>query len=610
MFSEERLYQDLEKVCSATNAVYVNYSGVHVDSAYVRAEKVNNFVQLVQKIHKGITPRSLRKSKCLFRDINGGYRINIMRSVEILGGGIVRTLNYSHNKTSGKGRILFFFGDETFIERQTIYHEVGHLLQQKLKIFNLKYVKEKCLSQKKQKFPKSFYEDYWHYLREAHADAFGFACMLLRAENRQERAKNTIYAYQRSGRRLLAGMFDEDKGYASGNKHYSDFGAQKATVKEVNRWFSNDDLAVYRGANGEIDFEALALRVGEIVDEHAMSPSVFYNFLQHNLWRISTKNKNWQTSVPQAFAFACVDNGNATGVSKVSDKIKRHEKIDENKWETNLKYLEPYDEAAEVLNTCCDLDNAYTILAQIAAKEGVDVSQYEILDTEKILKYGKIPTYAKDVIVEQMRAESGYINDKLEQALHSYVCTVNKIMHFNKADRGIALDVMQASNKSDKMYEKMWQMYYMRLENPQAKIDLKKLHIDMPPPTAKKINKLEMRIFDMMAREIVDNEVFDNLSSSPAEAHKMRAYIIGHLGENNPDKIADNLLIQAIKYNTEDDEKLRYSLKKVFTLHYLYGDVFESAANRYLQSLRNLNDKNLANKSGKRPLNKNSANQR
>ncbi|MBO7556162.1 MAG: hypothetical protein J6T72_02050 [Alphaproteobacteria bacterium] len=610
MFSEERLYQDLEKVCRTTNAIYVNYSDVHVDSADMRAEKVNNFVQLAKKIHKGLTPKTLKNCNFLFRDINGGYRINIMRSVEISGGGSVRTLNYSHNKTSGKGRILFFFGDETFIERQTIYHEVGHLLQQKLKIFNLKYVKEKCLAQKKQKFPKSFYADYWHYLREAHADAFGFACMLLRAENRQERAKNTIYAYQRSGRRLLAGMFDEDKGYASGNKHYSDFGAQKATVKEVNRWFSNDDLSLYCDANGEIDFEALALRVGEIVDKHAMSPRVFYNFLQSNLWQISTKNKNWQTSVPQAFAFACVDTGNGTGVNQVNAKLRKHEEIDERKWESNLKSLEPYDEAAEVLNTCCDLDNAYTKLAQIAAKEGMDVTQYSILDTDKILKYGKLPPEATDTLIEQIRAESGVVNNKLEQAVHNYVCTVNKIMHFNKADTGLALNVMQSSNQSNKMYELMWQMYYARLENPQAKIDLKKLQINTMPMTVKKVHKQEMKIFDVLTKEIINNDVFDNLSSSPSEAHKMRAYVIEHLTGNNPEKVADNLLMQTMNYNADNDEKLRSSLKKIFTLHYINGEVFESSANRYLQSLRNLNDKNLANKSDNKPLNKNSGNQR
>jgi hypothetical protein len=183
-------------------------------------------------------------------------------------------------------------------------------------------------------------------------------------------------------------------------------------------------------------------------------------------------------------------------------------------------------------------------------------------------------------------------------------------MHFNNADRDLALGVMQASSQSNKMYDLMWQMYYARLKNPQAKIDLKKLHIDMPPPTAKKIHKQEMKIFDALKREIVDNEVFDNLASSPAEAHKLRAYVIEHLEENSPGKVADNLLMQTMKYDAENDEKLRSSLKKVFTLHYLHGEVFESAANRYLQSLRNLNDKNLANKSGGKPLNKNSGNQR
>ena len=446
-------------------------------------------------------------------------------------------------------------------------------------------------------------------MREAHADAFGYACMLLRAENRQERAKNTIQAYRRINSRFWEGYCDNETQYGNSLKYYADFYAQRATVKEVNRWYIRGDVDKYRNGNGDINFDALATKIEEIVSKNAMSPYDFYNFLNDKfLYYSSLNEKGWRGAVPRACLMQFFGNIN-NDYKKMIQKLNAHEKIDVKKWETQLPLLEEYDENTEILNTCCQLNNLHIKFAQIAKDNKIDIKDYKVLSIENALAYGKMPSSAIKTFVRNLKSNNINVTDNFYDALTNYQKSINNVLHYNAADIKTVINILHAAN-DDKVYNLMWKMYNARRQNPSAPVDLKQLQPEQNYVSTKKIYKKELQILDFLKKKIVSNEIFDNIASSPAEAMAMREKIINNLQSPRKferDSFLADLLPKNVDFSSDCEEQIKATMESICALHFAEKDVFERTVKKYMTSLHNLNNKS---KSAIKSATKNSCNER
>lgn len=599
MFSKNRLYQDLEQFSKSAGCIFMSYNDAHSADAKKRKETVDFFVKQAENVLGKNAFQILRSERVIYRDINGSYQLQCYGAEK--GGGSAISMHVSNNgmrlykcKTN-RLNMFFFFDDDNYEDRHNIFHEMAHIIQYKAGIFNGKKANV-VLDVADKKFSKSFATQYRHYLRESHANAFACACMLLRAENKKDRAKTIIKAYRRIGAHFYLGMRDATKEYG-GYKYYADCNVQRSMIKEVNSWFKNGEVAKYIDGKGNINFELLALKVEEIVHQNAFSPKLFNDFLNENwLSCHSIKEKGWRHEIPKEYFWALINNVTNRDYDHITKGLQRHKAINKKKWDLVLPMLPRTDDDAALLNVCCNLNNEYIKLLQKAWQQHINLSKYRLLDPQNAIRYGKLPESVFQTVLRQIETDKIGADADLIDVMKNYQIAVNNTLHMNVVDRKTAGVVTDLMNQDDKFYDMVWNMYNLRRENPSAAVDLQKMLAYHTEPSEKKQKKYELEFLDSIKQQIFASDPYDNFAESHATAHKMREKIIN--GLQNPDCLCSSdffceLVSLGNKSDLEKCKKIRANLDHIHSFYYLDSEIFERTVAKYAKSLHNLNNKNL-----------------
>lgn len=603
MIPKKQLYADIEKICAMANAVYGCYTGLHRYDSFGQPAELPAFVEKAQALMGDKAAVYLYNAGILRQQQGGQYDFNFPADV-VDGGG----MSYD-NIGSEDGfdyRMAYFFDDKDTNDRHNIYHELGHLMQFKLNMFNAKEINRiyrfigKGASKKK--IPKSEIarrfvtsSSYTDYLLEAHANAFANACLLLRTNGRGERIKQSLNCYLRDGAAFFEGLKDGDKDYP-GMKYYSSLPVQKAVIREVNRWFKTGEISKYKDAEGEIDFDAVALKMHDIVMEKAYSPRTFKQFLDMDFTASHPKDEQgWRHSVPEAAVAGFIRFFDVKAQNSLQERADFHEDIDLSRRVPDFKPLPEKDEAAVLLNLCCRLDNAVIDLHNCAEVLEIDIPKYDELDLDQAIAYGGIPDSVIRTLTGKMMKDCDLEKEEVDVLLKPYQENINKLLS-GSGDKELLTDVMGAMNRPE-CRDMLWNMYYDRLENPQAEICPDAVRLPLTPLTQKQIQKEEGRLFKNI-RKIVTSEICPSDNSQSASL--LRLYIL-NTARHAPDRLGSADFAEKAAVACSDGfsrEDLVEKLDKLHTLYFMDKNIFCQTMQKYHKGLAD---------SVSRPKNKNIA---
>lgn len=585
MTPKERLYRDIEQICSKADALYGFYTRLHSYNDLGQPTELPEFIERARKLMGDRAAVYLYNAGIIRQQQGGEYDFSFPPTVAD-GGGM--SYNRIGDEDGFDYRMTYFFDDRTANDRHNIYHELGHLMQYRLNMFNTREINRiyRFLSKgcNKKKMPKSEIarrfaksSSYTNYLLESHANAFADACLLLRTENRGERIRQSISCYLRDADTFFEGLTDTDKEYP-GMKYYASLPVQKAVIREVNRWFKNGELSRYKDSAGEIDFDAVALRMHDIVMEKAYSPQTFKQFLDMNFTAFHPKNEQgWRHFVPEAAAarIICLFDGKTRRDLQLLTDL--HEDIDLTRRVPAFRPLPEKDQAAALLNLCCRLDNAIVALHNCAEVMEVDIPKYDELNLDCAIYYGGIPDSVIDTLTIKMTQNYDLRQDEIEMLLKPYQKEVNDLLNADY-DENLLCNVMGAMNRPE-CREILWKMYYDRMKNPEAKICPEAIQLPLEKLSPKAMLKAEGRLFKDI-RRIVMSEI--GTGENGANINNLRLCIF-NTAANDPDGLASSAfadknfkLIPADRHG-----QILESLDKLHTLYFTDKNLFRQTMRKY-----------------------------
>lgn len=591
MTPKDRLYRDIEQICSMADALYGFYTRLHRYDNLGRPVELPGFIERAQELMGDRAAVYLYNAGVIRQQRGGEYDFSFPPDVADGGG-----MSYDGigDEDGFDYRMAYFFDDSTANDRHNVYHELGHLMQYRLKMFNAREINRiyRFLSKGcgKKKMPKSEIarrfaksSSYTSYLLETHANAFADACLLLRADGRGERIKQSIDCYLRDADVFFEGLTDKDKEYP-GMKYYSSLPVQKAVIREVNRWFKNGELSRYKDSAGEIDFDAVALRMHDIVMEKAYSPRTFKQFLDMDFTACHPKNEQgWRHSVPEAAAARIIRLFNGKTRRDLQRLTDFHEDIDLNRRVPTFRPLPEKDRAAALLNLCCRLDNAIVDLHNCAEVLEIDIPKYDELDFDRAIDYGGIPDSVIRTLTGKMTQDYGLNDDEVDALLHPYQKQVNGLLA-KGYDKELLTGVMGATHRPE-CRSLLWQMYYERLNNPQAEICPEAVQVPLEKPSQKEIQRAEGRLFKDI-RKIVLSEIC--AGDNGQNAGLLRLYIL-NAAQNAPDSLGTpDFAARAASYARTgglSEDGLVENLDRLHTLYFMDKDVFTQTMDKYYHAL-------------------------
>ena len=244
-----------------------------------------------------------------------------------------------------------------------------------------------------QKFADAW--DYCDYLREAHADAFATACMLLRCENKKEFRRECRRSYIRSGMTFYQASRDPDREYPS-LRFYMSFPIEKEIIRQMKRYRRSGEDRQFFLPDGKIDMKKLADAVDEAVMKNAFSPRVFQQILDDDRkGRCGIHEKSWRQPLGEARWCRFLSILDLDGETKaLQRKVDAHTRRNEERTAVSFERLKSADSSAVLLNIACGLDDKSISLTEIMRFFKINPNSYAELDVMTALAAGRLPDAA------------------------------------------------------------------------------------------------------------------------------------------------------------------------------------------------------------------------
>ncbi|MBQ8784831.1 MAG: hypothetical protein IJZ59_02180 [Alphaproteobacteria bacterium] len=598
MVSKEVLYSDIESICKYTNAIYGCYNDLHEFGPNGEATKLPEFIEKAKSLMGDNASHYLYQAGIIRQQLGGDYDFNFPFEV-MAGGGMC--YDQIGSEDNFDYRLAFFFDDKTDDDYYNIYHELGHLMQFEQKLFQAKEINwlykflSKGISEKgmpKSKMAKLFVDSfaYQDHLLEVHANSFATACMILRAENEKERKKQSWDCYFRSAGTFFEGLKDSEKKYP-GMKYYSNLPLQKHVIKEVNRWYKSGEISQYKDENGNINFCKVALKTRDLVLKYSYSPRTFKQFLDMDFFaHHPSYEKGWRHSIPEALIVGAIRKIHNPDYQSQIERSNYHEQLDLSRQYQVFKPLPENDEAAKLINICCQLDDAFVNLSNGFGALDIQIGDYDELDLDKLIKYGSFPHSVIKTLSNKIAKEGKTDEETASTLLLEYKEITDKLLATDY-DKEKICNIMNAMNQPVHR-NVIWEMYYSRRTNDDTQVDITSVQLPLQEETKRSIQKAEFQLIKDI-RKIIVNEIFEE--GTPIETskqHKLMQSIIETMS-SEPKKLEQSDFAEKLLQNLTTNEKLQEKIKlsliesldKIHTLYFMDTQIFSQAISKHKKAL-------------------------
>ena len=492
-----KIYNDLDCFCRRYNCRYFFYDKLHIYDEQGQPSQMSAFLAEAERFLGPDYRNLLLERGVIIRFPGGGYDFNFRSNVE--NGGATCYSAIGEEQGLNKN-ILIFFGDQTMTERHNIYHEMAHIIQydhdfynfgilQKLYDFSAKEVKYKGGSQLCQKFADAW--DYCDYLREAHADAFATACMLLRCEDRKDFRRECKRSYIRSGMTFYQGSRDPDREYPS-LRFYMSFPIEKEMIRQMKQHRRSGEDRQFFLPDGEINMEKLAEAVDEVVMKNAFSPRVFQQILDDDRkGRCGIHEKSWRRPLNEARWCRFLSILDLNGETKtLQRKVDEHSRRNEERAAVSFERLKSADSSAALLNIACGLDDKSISLTEIMRFFKINPNSYAELDVMTALAAGRLPDAAVRTAKAKILKQKPHCGAFMAEMLEKYQKGVNKLLDVAEIPSATA-GVLRLMQKNPAVRERIWEMYRQRRRDPQAAVCPEKFVLEQPLTSRRQRRRLE-----------------------------------------------------------------------------------------------------------------------
>ena len=317
MLSAKQVKEDLDFICTQTNARWLCYDDIHTINFQKDAEL---YIKEMKRL--GYSKEVLLLTKGLEPAYAGGVEIKHQQEAFCSG----YTLNGQENNNN---RLVMLYGFDTDNDKHTVYHECAHLYQFKYNIFNMRNR-----------------GDYNTYLAEVHANTFASMVLLLKADS--------VLEYKR---RSLCRIADDVSKMASEKQeyiHYISLPVELALMKEIRKKGRKNALKEF-SKNGYLDFKKIIFYTKKLVEQYGYSETEYEQIKKGkpSLKYIRLKNKAKAFHILGRAYWICQ-------MLKDRRKNRKHNRIEEERTKIKIekiKKLPENDDEAKILNAVCRLDN-------------------------------------------------------------------------------------------------------------------------------------------------------------------------------------------------------------------------------------------------------------
>ncbi len=577
MIPQKVIDKDIATILNSTKCFYGSYAELHQYDYKGSQSKMDEFLAIAKQHFGKSTEVDLLKAKVIFPNIDGGYDFNF-RNASFTGG-----ITYSNRNW----HTLFYFDVRDFIDYCVIYHELAHVMQHEIKLFNHQNVNDIFDNLPREDYDKisgkkKYKLQYLKYLTETHADVFSEACVLMRAKNFAERIDFSRRLKARIGNMFIDGINDDSRSYPS-SRFYTDFRARLQIIKEVNRWYRNGEIAHFMDKKGNINFEKLAIKTKEIVLKYTNSPKTFYDLL--------VKDSYKRTDVWRAKFFKALNPNwlNYKEVSHIKQTYKKHKRIDDNLFNIQFNPLKETDENAAILNTVCALDHAYTKFIRSTTEYSLELGKFKYFNSENAIEYGRVPDSIHRLFID--RFFQNYPEEMGNKIFNEYQREVNYALFDSHADKDTVAKISVAMREDIAARAAIWKMYRKRQVNPWEKVSPRDFAQEIPAVSHKYQQKQELETFKQL-KTIIFEETED---LSTTEMYAIRKKVID-FAEQCP-KEMENIDVRDICNAAQNQDiediiksKARHIASFVHSVYYLDKKTFNNVMKKYASSLRKIND--------------------
>lgn len=381
MLKAQEVREDLDKICRSSDAVWLDYDSIHTNDGQADLDKYLKAYEYL-----GVDKGQLMSLGGIVLKFGGGHQISY-GSAAALGGYI------STNTKNGKS-LVCVSGFDLLIEQYSVYHECGHLFQNKLNFFN----------------DSALRRDYGRYLSEVHANIFASAVIFLKTPKIIDYKKAQVWMFSKGVR----DFFSSDDAWQGsfGNKvsryYYVSLPIELALLRDIHKQGRKNFIKKYTLSNGSIDFENLARYCKQIVDNNAYSQDYFMGIIKNpdtfKEQRIYKQKKVYRF-LGSAFGYHLA--------AQMYKKTKQHQAIDRKQRQLQRKLLKPLpdvDDEAIIFNRVADIDMLQVAVSQ---KYCEPINLYKVVSKDKEV-YDKLKSY-------KSRSPEKY---KAMRAAYSKICRI------------------------------------------------------------------------------------------------------------------------------------------------------------------------------------------
>lgn len=227
-------------------------------------------------------------------------------------------------------------------DHQVKYHELAHSLQKQYNLFDVDKISHlysvagqglKSTEDKEDKLLDK--PTYSLYLNEMHSETFGYAALMLRAENRRDFLWQALSAYNSGINSNLVAILSFGKTEYGSDRHSDKFYATKSVMKPMIKaiWKIRKEgrQEEFFDEKGVLKDEKLARLCEEVVMKNAYSPRTLKSFFDYNVMDDHSKDeKGWRSDVLKSIVqmpmalFEIVQDGN---VAETVKSIFKHKSL-------------------------------------------------------------------------------------------------------------------------------------------------------------------------------------------------------------------------------------------------------------------------------------------
>ena len=293
--------KDIRSIGEKVGVAAFSYDDIHNENInnefHYDYERVIAEVSRLQKITQEEAEAQLVERGILKLLPGGEYEVDVGGTTR-KGGGV----NY--------GSVFFSLSSKDY---QTKYHELAHSLQYEYHLFDdekinrLYETAEKGLKAGEDKEDKLLdREDYHLYLKEMHSETFGYAALMLRAENRRDFLWQAVQAYKngvlRNANAVLAfGKTEYGVDSENNSKFYATKSVMKPMIKMIWKIRREGRQGDFFDENGVLKDEKLARLCEDVVMKNAYSPRTLRAFFEYKvLDGHSKQERGWRRDTLKA----------------------------------------------------------------------------------------------------------------------------------------------------------------------------------------------------------------------------------------------------------------------------------------------------------------------